>query len=370
LQRRQSDEQTEVRQMLTETSRGLQGLDGACPNLPDHVAAQTSRLLELRATPTLRALEQGGVERISARLVRECRKPPTAGNADCTAAHERLHSDLCTQLTKQTAQGTTLDYWRPGTTPQDQDKEARQTMAKLSSQVGALFGTAAVVQVASAPQAVPDSVTTGGSASVPATGVEPLVAAGASPPALAVGASEVEIQPQPVPSTAIVKAPAPLGGSSPSAMASTLTTACPRATAEERTVLYVQVYDENTLRIAARWRQVLLDLPGGVGLQVAPVENVVRAAELRQQRRPAPWPRPTFILHDPSSRRCAKALAGFLKERLAPLPAGNKASAGADDKTWMRDLPATQTNRRAEVIELWLPTGSLSDAQTSAVVSR
>lgn len=243
-------------------------------------------------------------------------------------------------------------------------------MAKLSSQVGALFGTAAVVQVASAPQAVPDSVTTGGSASVPATGVEPLVAAGASPPALAVGASEVEIQPQPVPSTAIVKAPAPLGGSSPSAMASTLTTACPRATAEERTVLYVQVYDENTLRIAARWRQVLLDLPGGVGLQVAPVENVVRAAELRQQRRPAPWPRPTFILHDPSSRRCAKALAGFLKERLAPLPAGNKASAGADDKTWMRDLPATQTNRRAEVIELWLPTGSLSDAQTSAVVSR
>jgi hypothetical protein len=109
---------------------------------------------------------------------------------------------------------------------------------------------------------------------------------------------------------------------------------------------------------------------------LAPIENVVRSAELRQQRRPVPWPKPTFLLHDASSRRCAEVLAGFLKPRLAVTPAGGTGSPAdaqkpppsGDDRVWIRNLPESQPNRRVGVIELWLPPGSLSDAKMAKLL--
>lgn len=376
LQRRQNDEQVEIRQMLTDTSKGLQGFDGGCPNVPDHVVAQASRLLELRATPQLRLLEQGGVQRIAARLVRECEKPPGPG-PDCAAAHERLHSDLCTQVNKQPAQGSALDYWRPGTSPQDQQDEASQTLRQLSAQIDGLLGAAPAAKTAASAPA-PVAKAAGATASSSGT------AAGASvdavpDPAAKVGQAappSTTVPPAPIPSVAASAggerpADATPGASAsraaPSLAAATLTAACGRSAADGRGILYVQVYDETTLRIATQWRQLLLDLPGGIGLQFAPVENVTRGAELRQQRRPVPWPKPTFVLHDPGSRRCAEVLGGFLKARLADSPDGQGGSAqavkGGEEKTWIRDLPVTQSNRRPGVIELWLPPGSLSQAK-------
>lgn len=355
LQRRQADEQAEVRQMLLDTSKGLQGLDGSCPNLPDHVVAQTSRLLDLRGSPTLRPLEKGGVDLITARLSRECFKPAAAGS-ECLAAEQRLTNDLCTKLNKNTDEKTQLDYWHPRTTPENQAAEARKTLNQIQVQLAGLWGDglAHVVTTASLPTPLP----------VP-TGSEPSPVESAS----AAASASVPIAAP----TASVATPVN------SSAATTLTDACKRSAISERSILYVQVYDENSLRVANQWRQVLLDLPGAgstTGLQLAPIENVVRSAELRQQRRPVPWPKPTFLLHDASSRRCAEVLAGFLKPRLAVTPAGGTGSPAdaqkpppsGDDRVWIRNLPESQPNRRVGVIELWLPPGSLSDAKMAKLL--
>ncbi len=389
LQRRESDEQAEIRQMLTDTSKGLQGFDGGCPNLPDHVVAQASRLLELRATPTLRTLEQGGVERIAARLVRECKKPPKGQEADCLAAHERLQSDLCTQVNGQPVQGAALDYWRPGTSPQDQAAEASLAMRRWGTQWAAWLGGLV------APAAL-QTASTGSSAPTPPLPTPPPAAAGA-----VVASTDAASAAGDRPGTAVAAAAGPSdagpgapgsgnasglpagadpaiataaknGVSRPASLAaSTLSLACKRSAEQGAAILYAQVYDDATQRAANQWRQVLLDLPGGIGLQLAPIENVTRGAELRQRRKPVAWPKPTFVLHDPASRRCAEVLAGFLRARLPETPAGGAAATPAGkqggEPFWIRELPANLPDRRPGVIELWLPPGSLSDAKAAAL---
>jgi len=360
VQRRQNDEQIEVRQMLLDTSKGLQGLDGTCPNLPDHVVAQASRLLDLRGTPALRPLEKGGLDLVVARLNRECFKPAAPGN-ECQAAEQRFTNDLCLKLNKDTEQQTTLDYWNPRTTPDNQAVEARKVMDRLNAQLAALW------------RDKDPHVTTAASAP-PGSGHH--AAAGA-------GATSADTMPLP-PDSAVAATPAQGSGQAGSAatdsvqssslLSRTITDACRRSLNTERSILYVQVYDETSLRTANQWRQVLLDVPGGVGLQLAPIENVTRSAELRQQRRPVPWPKPTFLLHDASSRPCAQVLAGLLQPRLATTPSDSavnskldKAQAAVgDDKVWIRDLPAGQPKRRPGVIELWLPPDSLTISKTHA----
>lgn len=304
MQRRQADEQIEVRQMLLDTSKGLENLDGACPKLPDHVVAQTTRLLDLRGAPALRPLEKGGLDLIIGRLNRECFKV-AAPDSECRAAEQRLTTDLCLKLNKATNQEAAQDYWDPRTTPENQAAEARNTLKQVRTQLAVLWGDKDQRVVAAPP--------------VP------------------VAASD----------------PTPVDGTTAPVLAQTLNEACKRSGTTERSILYVQVYEETSLRVANQWRQALLDLPGGVGLQLAPIENVSRTAELRQQRRPAPWPKPTFLLHDPSSSGCARALKELLQPRLTPTL--------GDDKVWIRNLPNSQPNRRVGVIELWLPPGSLSD---------
>ncbi len=394
LQRRQNDEQAEVRQMFTEASKGLQSFDGACPNVPDHVVTQASRLLELRGSPNLRPLEQGGVDRIAARLLLECQKPAT-DTASCRAARERMHNDLCAQVTKQPAQSSALDYWRPGTTPADQYKEALQTWQHMS----AMWRPAAPQIVAAAPSAesVPIDALPPGAAAAPvpaaasAPVTAPVTAPASAPPAPPPAPSPPLLSPPPPPpppaepAIAVARVlPAPVPPASvPSAASIAAATATATATATaitqrptdqvavrrsaamaltascqpggQVTTLYVQVYDEATRNLIAPWRQRLIDLPGLTALQVAPVENVSRGAELRQQRRPVPWPKPTFVLHDPASRPCAETLARLLRTRLTePMPETG------EDRIWIRSLPDTQPNRRAGVIELWLPSGSLA----------
>jgi hypothetical protein len=359
LQRRQADEQIEVRQMLLDTSKGLQGLDGACPNLPDHVEAQTSRLLDLRGTSALRPLEKGGVDLIAARLERECPKAAAPGS-ECQAAAQRLDSGLCAKLKKPTEEQATLDYWHPRTTPENQAAEARKTLHHLNAQLGSLWGEQALRGVTTASAPAPEPATEPATATAAAS-----PASAASLPTDVAAVSAIGAAPE---------ASGPLASARPtSPTASKLTTACQRSVKTERTVLYVQVYDETSLRVANQWRQVLLDLPGGLGLQLAPIENVLRSAELRQQRRPVPWPKPTFLLHDPSSRLCAEELTRLLKPRLAqaaanktanPAP-GNKTAPAELDAVWIRNLPDSQPHRRVGVIELWLPPASLSDAKAA-----
>lgn len=111
-----------------------------------------------------------------------------------------------------------------------------------------------------------------------------------------------------------------------------------------RTILYIQIYDEASRLSAVALRQALQAQPD-VPLVVAPVENVTRSADLRQQRKPVPWPQPTLMLHDPASRHCAQAIAKFIG---APwvLP-------GDAEPVWLHALPGSLPARPG-VIELWL----------------
>jgi hypothetical protein len=94
---------------------------------------------------------------------------------------------------------------------------------------------------------------------------------------------------------------------------------------------------------------------------VAPIENVVRSADLRQQRRPVPWPRPTLILHDPGRRDCARAIARHIG---APwiLP-------GEVERVRLRDLPRS-LQAQPGVMELWLPPAETGTATGTAAASR
>ena len=370
LQRRQSDEQSEVRQMFTEASKGLQAFDGACPNVPDHVVTQASRLFELRGSPALGALEQGGVDRIAERVTQECEKAPS-DSASCQAAYERMHNDLCAQVVKQDVQGSALDYWRPGLSRADQTREAQQTWTQLSAfwkraaplgddiqtaQSDAAEPAFEIPQIARSTAAPPPTAAEV-PPPVPAAAVEPVepveptagAAAEPAPAAPAPAALPPEI-------AAMVGAEPPANAVLPrrlSAGAAVVKATCMRN--GEPTRLFLLVYDDETSAAASQWRQRLLDQPGDLGLQVVPVRNVTRDAELRQQRHPVPWPKPTFVLHDLSSRGCAVVLGRQLRIVLPEGPPGD----GADSRFWVRDLPESQPNRRPGVIELWLPPGSL-----------
>ena len=85
----------------------------------------------------------------------------------------------------------------------------------------------------------------------------------------------------------------------------------------------------------------------GDALAIAPVEDVTRAAQLRGERRPAPWPQPTLIVHNPGDKACAADISESVR-------AGLPASPGRDASVWVRDLPRS-LKPQPGVIELWIP---------------
>lgn len=336
VQQRRTSAQAEVKAILGEASIGLQALDGACPRLADHVVTQSQRVLELRGSPKLGPLEQGGLDRLVERMARECRKAARR-EGDCIAAHERFGDDLCTQLKKATYSASALNYWNANVTPQDQALQARQTWQQLR----ALWRGPAVL-LASTTEAV----------------------APPPPPPAEMGHTEADAAPDTTPSGADPVPPGPTHPVSAAAAARTalsdrLVAACARHGTREPTQLYVQVYDEDTLRAANQWRESLRKLPGTTSLRVAAVENVTLSAELREQRRPVPWPKPTWLLHQEGSRACAQALSTAWATRAvaqAPPSQGGRSPAAATQ--WIRVLPDNQPGRRSGVIELWWPAGA------------
>ncbi len=293
LQRNRSDEQAETRQLFTDVSKGLQGVDGACPQIPEHVVTQASLLFELRGSASMRPLEQAGLERLGGRVVEECRKEVTSAPG-CLAAYQRMQSDLCTLVRKAPSEDTALNYWHPGTSPQEQARAS----AKLWRSVVAYFPT-----LGRLPLALP-----------------------ASPAPAAATSAVATLNSMPL------RACARPGGAS--------------------STLYLQIYDEASRPAATALREVLLAQAGNL-IQVAPIENVVRSAELRQQRRAVPWPKPTFVLHDPASDSCAVALAKFIGPPWAD-------AQGDPDPVWIRGLPR-RLQATPGVIELWLPPVSTSN---------
>ena len=117
--------------------------------------------------------------------------------------------------------------------------------------------------------------------------------------------------------------------------------------------LYVQIYDEATRAAALA---VVQDLGKAFGdaLAIAPIENVTRAAEVRGQRRPAPWPQPTLIVHNAADKACAADLARDVRAVLPPVP-------GRASEVWVRDLPRS-LKPQPGVIELWIPPSEAGSA--------
>ncbi|MEO8856972.1 MAG: hypothetical protein ABI343_08260 [Burkholderiaceae bacterium] len=350
LQRNRVDEQTEARQLFTDVSRGLQSFKGACPDVPEHVVTQTSLLLDLRGSPILRPLEQAGLERLAARIGDECTQVPDA-SASCLAAYNRIQGSLCALVMKPATPNTAFNYWHPGSSRQEQARDARDTLHALSVRFP-VFGTL----FAPAPEVVAtvNNSTAAGGAVAPQAPAAPAApeAAGTSP----VTAPQSAVPPTPSPSaTPAPAAAAATGGPTPVpppslAQTQVNTAAVPSLQACQRdsgrSTLYIQIYDDASRLPASLLRQTL-DSAAVTALTVAPVENVARSADLRQQRRPVPWPRPTLVLHDPASRECARAIARFVG---APW-----VKPGENDRVWLRDLPRS-LQAHPGVIELWLPT--------------
>jgi hypothetical protein len=263
-----------------------------------------SLLLDLRGSPAMRPLEHAGLERLATRMADECAKP-MAASAMCPAPRDRAFNDLCALVLKPPTENTALNYWHPGVSPAEQDQAAREVWRNLAA---AWSRTGVALEGEAAPVAVP---------------VRPEPAAGE------------------LPSGAPADAPETAGAPAP---AMTLAAACQRAGGF--TTLYIQVHDEASRTAASELARRLRRASAG-SMLIAPIENVTRTAELRQQRRPVPWAQATFVLHDPASRGCAAALSAYVR---SPWVLDERPG-----QVWVRDLPSTLGGRRPGVIELWLP---------------
>ena len=343
LQRNRSDERAEARQLFTDVSRGLQDFKGSCPRIPEHVVTQALQMLELRGSPTLRPLEQAGIERLAGRISDECKLQVDA-STDCLAASKRIQNDLCAPVLKLPSANTALSYWHPDASPQDQARESRRALVAFAVRFPVLGSL------------LPDNATR-----VAASDVEATAADGAAPTAAAsgiVGSPPAAAPPAvPAPVTA-VRPPAPIPAGPGAGPAGAIQFPSLQACQFEggRTTVYIQIFDEESRGPASDLRQALL-ADTTTPVMVAPIENVIRSADLRQQRRPVPWPRPTLILHDPGHRECARTIARYIG---APWVVP-----GDTERVRLRDLPRS-LQAQPGVIELWLPPPDSAPAPTAA----
>ena len=298
-------------------------------------------LLDLRASPSMRPLEQAGLERLAARITEECARPPAA-SAQCGANFRRVQSSLCTLVHKPPTQDTALNYWHPGASPQEQSVDGKAVLQAAASRFPVLGELLAPDAPASDNQAGANAAASAGSDAAGAangnagTGAPMVIGSIAGAPA-----ATTQAQVLPVPPMQGAGYVAPQGPFTPAALQ-----ACARSGNSGNSTLYIHIYSESTRMAATALRQTLQP-EEGVPLLVAPIENVVRNAELRQQRPPVPWPNPTLVLHDPASRNCARAIAAAVG---APWHSEN----GTTRVVRLRSLPAS-LQARPGVLELWLP---------------
>nr|WP_315233528.1 hypothetical protein [uncultured Albidiferax sp.] len=325
LVRQTRDDQTETSRLLEKVSDSVGKLQQtrACPNPSVHALAQIQDLLDRRGSPNLRKQDAAAVGRLAVLMEEECAVPASSITPSdlCQASYKRMQTDLCTGILKK-VQNTAMDYWQPSEKPEGQARSGDKVLQALRSSwsmdsLQALLGPRPQVTA----------------------GVDPF---NMYPPPVAAGTPSTGT---PVPPLAT--APAPVT-QDPAVVA-----ACARA--NRKTTLYIQVYDEASQSVAAKLRALLQGV-AGPAVQVAPVENVVRSADVRQQRRPIPWAKPTFVLHDAADpeqqahyQDCAKALVPWVRSAW-----GSQLGVEAKDAVWLRDLPRRLTPTPG-VIELWLP---------------
>ncbi|MCX7279120.1 MAG: hypothetical protein NTZ15_17680 [Burkholderiales bacterium] len=336
LQRQSHDEQTETRQLFIKVSEGLAVQDWGCPKLPEHLLTQTLDLLQRRDSPAMRPLDAKGVDRLVQQMAQQCEKPVGAAAEgmlapDCRANYQRMQEHLCSEVKRPLGDASAMNYWLPRDGPEQQALDADKKWKQLAQYWDAQSVWALLRKEPDVVASLPAPVGTPG----PVIPVKPGSAASAA---------------------------APVEPGMPSA--DELAQACSRPAG--KTLVYMQVYDAGSLLAANTLRERIksvADQVAGATIQIAPVENVVRSADLRQQRRPVPWPRATFLLHDRgdlAAKNCAQVLARFVGEPWSP----------SGTVPWIRDLP-DRLPVTPGVLELWLPVstslnlGAASDVEAA-----
>ncbi len=323
-----ASEQAEAQRLFADVSRDLRDLDGSCPKVAEHTAVQLMMLRDLRASPRLRPLEREGVSQLIEHVRGECEQQPQP-SIECAQAVQRAAAGVCAVVNRPATDAGALSYWHPIAT--------RITLASL------LGGGGEDAVLASAPPASQDE----GAAGVTRSESRP-AALPPPPPVLATRGGDETDAARSTGDTGVER-PTAAQGAAPAPAVPVAPPAAPQAACErnDRPVqLFVQIYDEAS-RESANAVVRALRKDTGDALRVAPIENVTRAAALRDQRRPVPWPQPTLIVHDPAEHACAVQLAATVR---ATLPA----IGGRDPGVWVRNLPRT-LKPSPGVIELWIP---------------
>ena len=300
------------------------GLDGPDPDgahLPDDwlalAAAEDEAIVARRRQVLGEAADSNPAELVLPRVGLALsgggvRSADIDASADCMVAYRRIQSSLCALVLKPPTENTAFNYWHPGASPAEQARDSRQVLQALASRFP-MFGTGylqrprdatAAADAAALDAAVPASAQSSAAVAAARIVTRPAraVASPATTAAASSAASTAVLTPAPASVPASPASPAaPHPGGSIAAMPSLRN--CVREAGN--TTLYMQIYDESSRLPATALRQALQPQDGSP-LLVAPIENVVRSADLRQQRRPVPWPQPTLVLHDPASRDCAR----------------------------------------------------------------
>lgn len=352
-QRSTDSRQTEIRQLLVDSSRELLEVAGTCAQVGAHTLGHVEQLRALDGSSALSAAEQATMARLLGRLKAQCEGAEDR-RATCSEPGRTHQNELCeVALKDRSSSGGALSYWHPLPRSPDAIHNLAQVWALLRGEAISNDSMVAMAPPAPVPAA----------AHPPPADSAPVRAAPAPTPT-----------PTPVP--APVPAPAPAPASAPadgtpapgkgkgngssandaetygSGASAALVTAIPAPEAERlqadcpaQTRIYTQIYDEAARAHADQLRQHL-QAAGAGRLRIAPIENVTRTAALRQQRPPVPWQQATLILHDAALRPCAQALAQVVQPRWA-LPDSKQAL--------ITSLPAALKGQ-PRTIELWLPT--------------
>jgi predicted acylesterase/phospholipase RssA len=291
----ESTQRTELRSMFTDVSKEVSALKGGCPGLlPDHVAMEVKLLREIRRRPSLKPIERESLSDLLDRMGDQCRQPACSDDAG--------DQHVCDLLAAPSTDTGALSYWHPF-----RIDRTMLTMGELWSRVERnLALTRATVVPGPARPATPAS--------------------------------------QPQPSQAAWQDCGAPG---------------------EPVRVYINIYDEASRESANELARQLqsagvneaapANARRDVRVQVAGIENVTRSAELRQQRRPTPWPRPTLVLHHRRlDGNCAKTLAGVI---------GRAIGGDSDAGVWISELPRSLSGEaRPHVLELWLPPAGAADS--------
>lgn len=339
LQRSTDSRQTEIRQLLVDSSRELLEVAGTCARVGAHTLGHVEQLHALDGSSALSASEQATVARLLGRLKAQCESTDTGQQAPCDEPGRTHQKELCEVALKDRLSngGSALSYWHPFAQSPDAFHNPGQVWAWLRS--GPRNNDSAV---ALAPQAPVPAAVSAANNPVPGDSapIRPAPAPADGTPAPGNGSSTSQDNRTRAAEADVSGASAALATAIHSPEAARLQADCPA-----QTRLYTQIYDEAARAHAEPLRQHL-QVAGAGRLRIAPIENATSTAALRQQRPPVPWQQATFILHDAALRPCAQALAQVVQTRWA-LP---------DSKQpLITSLPAALPGQ-PRTIELWLPT--------------